>query len=417
MPITERLAIEARRSAGPLALLAGLIVLAGFLFVGIAKNLTFARPWQHYREVRAQFTDVKGIFPGGHQVRIHGVKVGVVSESKLVDGHPVLTLKIEDRWGPIYRDAKLQIRPVTPLQDLYVNVLDRGHPSAGEATKADVISSQQTVTPVDISRILDTFNADTRDRMTILLSELGKGLDDGGVKLRRAFAEIAPFLHVAADTTRVLAERQAAVKRVVHNFGALSDALARRDEDLSRFVTQGDATLGELARHDRALSATLGGIADLLPVMRSSFASVQALSGHLDPALNGLRPAAAELESGLRSLEALGADAEPALRALRPAVGDLRTTARTLPATSRALSSAFRRMNPQAPQLDQITQLLPGCMSTIQRFFQNTLSVFKWADANGAYPRADLTFDTDAGSPLATRGVNLKRLPRCTGGK
>jgi ABC-type transporter Mla subunit MlaD len=417
MLISDRILVEARRSLKPIGMLVGLALIAGFLFAGIAKNLTFARPWQDYREVRAQFNDVKGIFPGGHQVRIHGVKVGIVSESKLVDGRPVLTLKIEDKWGPVYKDAKLQIRPVTPLQDLYVNVLDRGSKSAGEATKSDIIASQQTVTPVDISRVLDTFNADTRQRMAILLSELGKGLDDGGVKLRQSFAEIAPFLHVAQDTTRVLAERKAAVRRVVHNFGVLSASLAKRDQDLNRFVVQGNSALGELARRDQPLAATLTGIAELLPVMRSAFASVQGLSGHLDPAVRGLRPVAARLNSGLASLQKLGDDAVPALRALRPAVGDLRTMARTLPATSQALSTAFQRFSPQAPQLDRATALLPGCMNTLQLFFQRTLSVFKWEDVNGPYPRGEMTIDTNAGSDTNAPALNLYKLPSCTDGK
>jgi ABC-type transporter Mla subunit MlaD len=417
MLISDRILVEARRSLKPIGMLVGLAITAGFLFAGIAKNLTFARPWQDYREVRAQFTDVKGIFPGGHQVRIHGVKVGIVSESKLVDGRPVLTLKIEDKWGPLYKDARLQIRPVTPLQDLYVNVLDRGSKSAGEATKSDIIASQQTVTPVDISRVLDTFNADTRQRMAILLSELGKGLDDGGVKLKQSFAEIAPFLHVAQDTTRVLAERKAAVRRVVHNFGVLSASLAERDQDLNRFVVQGNSTLGELARRDQPLAATLTGISELLPVMRSSFASVQGLSGHLDPALRGLRPVAAKLNSGLAGLQQLGEDAVPALRALRPAVGDLRTMARTLPATSQALSTAFQRFSPQAPQLDRATSLLPGCMDTLQLFFQRTLSVFKWEDVNGAYPRGEMTIDTNAASDTNAPALNLYKLPSCTDGK
>ena len=165
--MNSRLLLEIRRSLRPFIFFMILAVLGMIAFVGIFRNLTFTRPWEDYREVRAEFDDVKGVFPGGHQVRINGVKVGVVSESKLVDGRAVLTLKIEQKWGPIYRNARMRIRPVTPLQDLFVNVTDRGDKSAGEATKKDIIAGDQTSTPVDISRVLDTFNADTRERMTI----------------------------------------------------------------------------------------------------------------------------------------------------------------------------------------------------------------------------------------------------------
>lgn len=420
---SERLLIEARRSVKSLSMLLFLAVLAALLFAFIASKLTFQRPWESYRTVRAQFADVKGIFPGGHQVRIHGVKVGIISKSELVDGKPVLTLKIEKKWGPVYKNARLRIRPVTPLDDLYVNITDRGTPSAGEATTKDVIAGDQTVSPVDISRVLDTFGANTRERMTILLSELGKGLgDNGGQKLDEAFAQLAPFLHVAEDTTRVIAQRQVAVKRIISNFGQLSSVLAQRDTDLNRFVVQGNQTLGELAVNDKPLANTLTSLADLVPVLRTSFATVEGLSNHLDPALVSLKPVAKNLKSGLTSLEEFGNDAVPALKALRPATRDLRTAVNTLPATSKSLSKAFLQLRFQAPQLDRITAQLVPCMDTLNRFMNNTMSVLKYSDANGTFPRADEVVGAESVSSLLGPNAkgnsgNFTRTPSCTDGK
>jgi len=418
--VNSRLLLELRRSLRPFVYFMILATLGTAAFVGIFRNLTFERPWQSYREVRAEFDDVKGIFPGSHQVRVNGVKVGVVSEAKLVDNRAILTLKIEDKWGPIYKNAKMRIRPVTPLQDLYVNITDRGDKSAGEAKKQDIIAAQQTIAPVDISRVLDTFNADTRERMTMLLSELGPGLDDGGVKLRESFASLAPFLKVAQRTTEVLARRDRNVRRLVHNFGQLSDALAKRDEDLNSFVTEGNQTLGELARNDTQFGNTFTAIAQLMPVMRSSFASLRGLSGELDPALRSLKPVAADLESGLEGLQQFGADARPALRALRPAVTDLRTMARQLSPTSRSLAIAFERLSTQAPSYDRVTQQTDTCIDAIERFFHNTLSVVKFQDGYAAFPRAEMTVDSDsAGSQSSSNNgepsaLNFRRLPKCT---
>jgi virulence factor Mce-like protein len=412
---SDRLLLEIRRSLRPFLLLIGLATVAGVAFVIIEGKLTFARPWKHYEEVRAQFTDVKGIFPGGHQVRIHGVKVGIVSKADLVDGHKaVLTLKIEPRYGKIYKDARLQIRPVTPLDDLYVNVIDRGHPDAGVATKSWIIPPSQTIAPVDISRVLDTFNADTREHMTILLDELGKGMSDGGERLNASFAGIAPFLRVAQQATAVLHHREANIKRLVHNFGGLSNALAERDLALTQFVRSGNETLGELAAHDRDLGATFTTLAGLLPEMRASLASVEQMSGHLDPALTSLEPVTAKLESGLEGLQRLGDDAVPALTQLRPAVSDLRRAARTLPKTSASLNVAFSNLDAQAPKLDRLTQQVVPCLSTLNRFMNNTLSVFKFFDANGAFPRADETVDTDAFAEGPQPSINSTRLPSCT---
>ncbi len=416
--MSSRLLLEIRRSLRPFLFLLLLVALGVAAFAGIFRNLTFERPWQDYREIRAEFDDVKGVFPGGHQVRINGVKVGIVSKADLVDGRrAVLTLKLEEKWGPIYKNAKLRIRPVTPLQDLYVNITDRGDAASGEATEGDVIAAENTSTPVDISRVLNTFNADTRERLAMLLTELGTGLGDaGGEKLKAAFAEIAPFLSVAEEATEVLARRARNVRRIVHNFGDLSAELAKRDKDLNRFVTEGNATLGQLASDDTELASTFRGIADLLPVMRSSFVSVRDLTGELDPALKSLEPVADELQEGLKGLEDFGKDALPAAVALRPAVNDLRTMARALSPTSLSLRTALGRTAEQSPSYDELTKTIAPCMDMLDEFFNNTLSVLKYETAQGSYPRSAVSIGLDSVGRGAVPGTT-RRLATCVDGQ
>jgi virulence factor Mce-like protein len=411
----ERFLLEARRSARSLVVLIALIL--GSLTVGaiIANKLTFQRPWLSYRQVKAEFDDVKGIFPGGDTVRIHGVVAGIVSSAQLVNGHAILTLKLERKFGPIYRDATLRIRPVTPLEDLYVDVEDRGHPSAGEAAGSYVISASQTTTPVDISRVLDTFDANTRARLTVLLSEMGSGLADGGVQLRAAFIQLAPFLHVAQQATDVLQRHQQEVGTLIHNFGRLSDALAARNIALAQFVRSGDATMTELASHASPLNDTLVQLAALLPTMRSSFASVRTLTGTLDPALASLTPVTPNLRGGLVALAKLGNAATPALHALRPAVVDLRAMADQLAPTARSLDVAFGRLQPQAPQIESLTKQVVPCLPAIDQFFNHTLSVFKYQDSNGAFPRADETVDLEPHASAPVRGLNTRPIPNCAG--
>ena len=50
---------------------------------------------------------------------------------------------------------------------------------------------------IDIAEVLNTFDADVRTHMSRLLDEFGVGLSGNGEDLRRAFAEIAPFLRGA----------------------------------------------------------------------------------------------------------------------------------------------------------------------------------------------------------------------------
>ncbi|MEA2167482.1 MAG: phospholipid/cholesterol/gamma-HCH transport system substrate-binding protein [Solirubrobacteraceae bacterium] len=410
-----RLVLEVRRSFKPFLLLLGLSAAGILVFATIFHNLTFPRPWINYREVKAEFADVKGIFPKGHQVRIHGVNVGVVKKAELVDGRAILTLSLQEKYGPIYKNAKLQIRPVTPLEDLYVNVTDRGTPSAGEAKGNYVIQAGQTITPVDVSRILDTFDEDTRLRMATLLTELGKGLGpEGGQRLRESFATIAPFLHVAERATKVMAERRQNLGRLINNFGGVSAALAQRDRQLHTLVEAGDVSLGELAANDRAFGDTFTSIARLMPVMRSSFASVRTLSDNLDPALESLKPVAANLQSGLEGLRKFGLEATPAFQRLRPAIASLRTMATQVAPTSVSLRTAFQQLNQRAPAIDTITKVTVPCDKIIPQFFSHTLSVLKFGDANGAFPRAETTGGSETVGGLGVP-VNFRLNPTCIG--
>jgi ABC-type transporter Mla subunit MlaD len=178
-------------------------------------------------------------------------------------------------------------------------------------------------------------------------------------------------------------------------------------------VSSGDSSLGELAAHDRPLGATFSEIARLLPVMRDTFAGVQRLSGRLDPALAGLKPVTDSLPEGLAALQRFGRTATPALTALRPAVNDLRAMSRQLRPTAASLSRAFGLLTPQVPDYSKIVTLTDVCTTRLNRFFGNTQSVFKFADSNGAYPRADETIDLDS-TGANVRTLNTRAIPNCT---
>jgi virulence factor Mce-like protein len=414
---TDRLKLELRRARVPA--LQYLFVLACALFVlGIFfKNQLFDRPWVSKRTVHAQFADVKGVTPGAQRVRIAGVDVGLITGSELgKDGRPVLTLKIDEKYGKIYKDASMRLRPLTPLQDLYVDIDSRGTPAAGELTESDVLKNTRTTSPVDVSRVLNVFDRDTRERMQQFFTQFGRGLDDRGAQLRQTFVQLAPFLQAAQRTTGAMAERRRDLAHLVHNLGRLTEALATRDRQLTRLVSTGNATMAEIARVQRPLDRTLAELPPLLGVMRSSFAALRAAEGELDPALRSLEPVADKLDSGLTGLQRFAQDARPALSALREPLRELAPLSRDLRPTARSTEQAFNRLAPLAPKLDRITADLPPCFDTMSRFFNNTLSVTKFYDGYSAMVRGENEFDGDAVFGR-TPALDLRRAPRCTDGR
>jgi virulence factor Mce-like protein len=402
----DRLKLELKRAAGP-GLLYALLVIAGLgTAADIISNLTGTKPWVSYKIYRASFTDVKGIIPGSTSLRIAGVEVGTVTGASLLDGHPVLTLSLESQYGPLYKNAQIRIRPVTPLEDMYVDITSRGSNNAGVLTGNEILPSADTSSPVEIGEVLDIFQPNTRAYLGDLLNQLAAGLGGrGGADLKNAFVAIAPFLNNADRLSAALARRRTDLAQLVHNFGSISHELALRDTQLQGFVGHADAVLGELARTNVPFAATIRELPGTLTGIEGAFAKLRAAEGSLDPALRSLGPVAGALPGGLSALASFSRDATPALVALRPGVTALRPLAQTLEPTARSLSGAFGQLQPEAPQIDRITALAakPQCLTYIGQFLNRLISLTKFGDGNTniANARADVSIDFSnlTGSP------------------
>jgi phospholipid/cholesterol/gamma-HCH transport system substrate-binding protein len=405
---TERLKLELARARNPFLWLVFVLLAAVVTLVLVFNNLTFVKPFEERYEVDVAFDSVKGVFEGEHPVRIAGVKVGFVSGIRTENGQGIATLNLEPQYGPIYKDARVRIRPQTPLQDMYITIDDRGTEQAGAIPNGSTepISSEQTQTPVDISRVLDTFDEDTRTHLNVLLDQLTTGLAGNGRDLREAFAQIAPFLAAAEDVTEVMADRQQALRRIITNFADVTDMLAERDEQLNRLITAGNSTLAELASVNGPVAATIGELPRTMTALRTSFAKVRSAENELDPALQRLMPTAREFEDGLEGLREFSNDATPALRDLQPSFRQLEPLSEELRPATDALDKVFDQLETDAPRFDGITQTAALCNDTaLSRFFQDSLSVLKFGDSFGAIPRGAISQGSTGFETIPDKGI------------
>jgi ABC-type transporter Mla subunit MlaD len=182
----DRLRLEVSRSLRPLALIGVIAVFAVVAGYVILSNIAFTAPWASSYDVRIAVNDASGIVAGQQHVDIAGIDVGVVKQVQLTGGRAVLTLSIDPKYTPLYRNASFRIRPLTPLEDMYVAVESRGSRSAGVLRDNEIVPVEQTVTPVSVGAVLDTFQPDTRASMAVTLNELAKGAPDNGANLRSA---------------------------------------------------------------------------------------------------------------------------------------------------------------------------------------------------------------------------------------
>lgn len=394
----DRLLLELRRSTGPAILFLALIGAGIFSAVYVVRNLAGDKPWISYATYKVGFSNVEGVVPGRHELRIAGVKAGSVAATKLEKGRAVMTIKVEKKYAPLHTDAKVVIRPVTALEDMYVDVISRGSADRPELRADQVLPETRSKSMVEVGRVLNVLDTDTRARLSALIDSLGAGTKDRGRKMREGFAQLGPFLVTATKLGDALTERKANTRRLVHNLGNITNVLATRDRQLAGFVDNGGRLLGELAQHDRTLAAAISQLPGTLRNVQRTFANVRGTTTSLDAALKSLKPVSESLPEGLESLSRFSEDATPAVESLRPSVRALKPLARELPKTSQNGSDALTPLIPQMKQIEHGTKTLIPCLPLVEALLNRVPSLTKYSGTqgrNGTIPdaRAQATVD------------------------
>ena len=415
----ERLGLEVKRARTPFILWLGLIAAALASFAILLTKLHLPAPWTSTYHFKVAAADVTGMQPG-NEVRLAGVHVGRVTSIGLTHGAPVLKLSVDPRYAPLYHDARVEIRPNTPLQDMYVNIVSRGTRAAGRIPDGGELAAAQTGSSVQFGQVIDIFDSSVRPRVTATIDALGAGLGDHGAQLHQALVELAPFLQTARRFARVLAIRQLETERLVHNFALVSGQVAVRSDALAALVRNGSTTFERLASVQQPLGRFIDELPPTLRELPSSLTAVRGAAAQVDPALRSLLPVADALAPALASLKRIAAPAQTSLAALDHTLPGLTRLTNAAEPLSVNLAQTFSSLRPQAPELDRATAALVPCETALQKFFQWTLSVSKMSGLHGDLQRglAVISPQTLAGLPTTTINADtpvLRPAPTCSG--
>jgi phospholipid/cholesterol/gamma-HCH transport system substrate-binding protein len=373
------------------------IVTTGIILVQQTANFPSWVPilGEDHFELKAEFTTAQAVTPGqGQAVTISGINVGTLSGVKLESGRAVVTMQVDNKYAPlIHRDATLLLRPRTGLQDMTIEV-DPG--SSGrpvkEGTTLPLASSQPNVQP---DQILATLDGDTRSFLQLLLQAAGRGLGGNGPKLAAGLKRFEPTARDLARIGGALAQRRKNIRRVITNFGLLSQELGHRDTQLAGFVRSSNDVLGSFARQQASIRATLQELPGTLRQTRAALQSGNRFALELGPASRRLIPAAQALGPALResrplfrkTVSPIHHQIRPFTRAIRKPLRDLERGARPLTRASTGLTNAFGELN---RLFNAVAYNPPGAADEGYLFWVSWLN----HDTNAVF------FTQDAGGPL-----------------
>jgi phospholipid/cholesterol/gamma-HCH transport system substrate-binding protein len=304
--------------------------------------------------LKAEFSTAQAVTPGqGQTVDVSGVAVGEIQNVQLHNGRALVTMNIKKKYDTIYPDATMLLRPKTGLKDMIVE-MDPGNASSGPKLKdGATVPIQNTQPDVNLDEILGALDTDTRAYLRVLLGGAGQGLRDNETDLSSTLRRFEPTSRDLAKITSQLKERQANIRRTVHNFQLLASALGDKDDQLAQLVDSTDAVFRAFSTEDANIRATLAQLPPTLDQTRVTLGKVTMLARNLGPTLQALRPGARALGPSLAATRPFLRESTPIIRdqirpftvAAFPTVRALRPAANELAALTPDLSTTFDVLN------------------------------------------------------------------------
>ncbi len=235
----------------------------------------------------ARFNDVTGLLKGD-DVRIAGVRVGSVKRLEVdEDGAARVTMAIDD-GVPMRTTTRARVRYRNLVGQRYVS-LTEGPGAGGALEPGAVIPLERTDEALDLTVLFNgfkpLFTALTPKDVNTLAFEIIRTLQGEG-------GTIDSLLSHTASLTNTIADRDAAVGRVVTNLNTVLATVDARDDRLSsllaelqRFVSglSGDreAILGSLASIDSLAESTADLISGIRPSVRANIAALAPVADKL----------------------------------------------------------------------------------------------------------------------------------------
>ena len=285
--------------------------------VGLTLSLNhLLLPDQGY-QVKFPIDTAAGLYTGS-DVEIAGAKAGSVENVGLWHGQALVTISLDPQFAPIHRDAVIDVRPKSLLGEKYVS-LDPGQ-APGTFQSGSVLPASQVQRSVELEEVINSLDAPTRQKLQVLIDNLGGGLTGRGQETNTGIAYGTKDMDDLAALSDTLAQRDADLTQVIDQLSQVTDELAKSDrrQQLGAFIQNSDQMLQDLNQQDEQLkralaetNAALGKTGDSLDGTGGNLNSILSNSGYtvheagilsadLGVGMDTLMPHLGELLAGIR---------------------------------------------------------------------------------------------------------------------
>jgi ABC-type transporter Mla subunit MlaD len=324
-------------------------------------------------KVRAIF-DNAGFVIAGEDVKVAGVKVGSIDSLDVTPDHKAaVVLKITDPGFQDFRqDAGCIVRPQGLIGERFVECTLTQPRSAGQSPPPPLkqitdgpgkgqylLSVEHNSKAVDLDLIGDIMRQPVRQRLSLILNELGTGVAGRGADLNEVIRRADPALKEVDNLLQVIGTQNRQLASLAQNSDTVLAPLARERVKVGDAIANSSAVAGATAERRVALEADIQKLPRFLSELRPTMTRLGALSDEMTPVLNDLGAVAPDVnrvilqlgpfsQAALPAFQKLGEAADvgvPAVKAARPVIADLRQAAAALRPVARnakALLTSFQ---------------------------------------------------------------------------
>jgi phospholipid/cholesterol/gamma-HCH transport system substrate-binding protein len=387
----------------------GLLLVALFATYIIVQNQRLRIPLLEEKpfELKAEMTTAQAVTPGqGQTVRVAGVRVGDIAAVDYEDGHAVVTMDIDRKFLPVYRDATILLRPKTGLKDMFLE-LNPGtdydpNSREDEFQNGDTVPLANTAPDTNVDEVLAALDGDTRAYLRLLLTQGGQGLKDRGQDLGELLGSLGPINRGLARINTEVAKRKENLRRLIHNMNLLFGTVGQDGEGIRQLVSASNQALGAIARERPDVERSVGLLGPTLRTTRGALERTNELSTELGPAINSLRPFARRLKPINDTLGNLAKTTfDPIKDDIRPFTVNAREPVRNLRPAAQNLVGATPRLTTVGNKLNKLFDMAaynpngqedPGTAGRDEGYLywlgwlaHVTNSTFSSQDAHGVY--------------------------------
>ncbi len=407
------------RRAVPLLLLVAVVVAAGVV-------LFASRESEEPYRVRAIFDNAGFIIPG-EDVKIAGVKVGKVQALDVTeDFRAAIVLEItEPGYQDFRRDASCLVRPQNLIGERFVECKPTQPRSSSQSAPPELrviedgpgegqrlLPVENTSMTVDIDLIGNTMRAPERERLSLILNELGTGVAGRGRDLNEVIRRANPALRETDKVLEILARQNNVLEQLAVNSDTILAPLARDRARVAGAIRNSSDVARATAERREDLAEDIETLPEFLEELDPTMERLGALADESTPVLRDLGERAPAINSLVRNLGPFSQAAIPAVDSLgeasktgTPAVTD----ARPVIADLRALANSVRPVGTDLREVLESFRDTGGIERLMDYIFYQVAAVNGF-DSVGHYLRAGLMVNqcaTYAVQPVAGCSANF----------